>query len=52
MDFTQLVTGRHADTDVPVVIYQKLRYMDEELGKYLALYDVDGDDAGLFEDIL
>lgn len=26
--------------------------MDEELGKYLALYDVDGDDAGLFEDIL
>lgn len=52
VDFTQLVTGRHADTDVPVVIYQKLRYMDEELGKYLALYDVDGDDAGLFEDIL
>lgn len=52
VDFTQLVTGRHADTDAPVVIYQKLRYMDEELGKYLALYDVDGDDAGLFEDIL
>lgn len=52
VDFTQLVTGGHADTDSPVVIYQKLRYMDEELGKYLALYDVDGDDAGLFEDIL
>lgn len=52
VDFTQLVTGRHADTDSSVVIYQKLRYIDEELGKYLALYDVDGDDAGLFEDIL
>lgn len=26
--------------------------MDEELGKYLALYNVDGDDTGLFEDIL
>lgn len=52
VDFTQLVTGRHADSDTPVVIYQKLRYMDEELGKYLALYDVDGDDTGLFEDIL
>ena len=52
VDFTQLVNGKHADADAPVVIYQKLRYMDEELGKYLALYDVDGDDAGLFEDIL
>lgn len=52
VDFTQLVNGRHADTNSPVVIYQKLRYMDEELGKYLALYNVDGDDTGLFEDIL
>lgn len=52
VDFTQLVNGKHADADAPVVIYQKLRYMDEELGKYLALYNVDGDDAGLFEDIL
>lgn len=52
VDFTQLVNGRHADMNSPVVIYQKLRYMDEELGKYLALYDVDGDDIGLFEDIL
>lgn len=52
VDFTQLVSGRHADMNSPVVIYQKLRYMDEELGKYLALYNVDGDDAGLFEEIL
>ena len=52
VDFTQLVNGRHVDTNSPVVIYQKLRYMDEELGKYLALYNVDGDDTGLFEDIL
>lgn len=52
VDFTQLVSGKHADKNAPVVIYQKLRYMDEELGKYLALYNVDGDDTGLFEDIL
>lgn len=52
MDFTQLINGRSADMNSPVVIYQKLRYMDEELGKYLALYNVDGDDTGLFEDIL
>ena len=52
VDFTQFVNGRHADTNSPVVINQKLRYMDEELGKYLALYDVDGDDTGQFEDIL
>lgn len=31
--------GKPAPKDLPVIIYQKIRYLDEELGKYLSLYE-------------
>lgn len=42
VNFVQLTSGQHADQNSPVVIYQKLRFLDEELGKFLAIYDYEG----------
>lgn len=52
--FTRLTEGRSADVNAPVVINQKLRFLDEELGKWLAIYGFEGSDEkiGLFEDVL
>lgn len=38
IDFTQIRTGKAAALDVPVVMFQKIRFLDEEMGKYLSLY--------------
>lgn len=50
--FTKLVSGTPAAIDTPVVLYQKLRYLDEELGKIAAIYGFDGNDTGLFEELI
>lgn len=42
IDFTRLRSGNPAPKDTPLVVYQKVRYLDEELGKLSAIYDVDG----------
>ena len=47
IDFIQLRSGKHADPETPAVIYQKIRFLDEELGKYIALYDFDGEEENL-----
>lgn len=54
VNFVQLTSGQHADQNSPVVIYQKLRFLDEELGKFLAIYDYEGtsDEMRYFEKIL
>lgn len=52
VNFTKLTNGQSADINAPLVIYQKLRFLDEELGKLIALYDFDGEDCGCFEDLL
>lgn len=43
INFTKLRKGAPASIDTPMVIYQKVRYLDEELGKLAAIYDVDGE---------
>lgn len=54
IQFHTLKTGITADKEDPVVIYQKLRYLDVELGKYLSIYGFEGytDDLKYFEEIL
>ena len=52
VNFTKLTDGRNADAANPVVVYQKLRYLDEEMGKIMALYDFDGEDCRYFEELL
>lgn len=52
IDFIPIVSGQHAAKKEPVVLYQKMRYLDEEMGKYLAVYDFDDRDSLLFEEAL
>ena len=54
VDFHKLTDGCNAPVDAPVIVYQKVRYLDEELGKYMSIYGFDGDDSDLstFEHIM
>jgi hypothetical protein len=54
VNFTRLTEGRSADMNAPVVINQKLRFLDEELGKWLAIYEFEGSNEkiGVFENVL
>ncbi|MCC2254621.1 hypothetical protein LKD70_09350 [Ruminococcus sp. CLA-AA-H200] len=52
VQFVQLRTGKHAPVDTPVILYQKMRYLDEEMGKFLAVYQFDSEDKGMFEEVL
>lgn len=40
--FVPLRKGKHANIEDPVVLYQKIRFLNEELGRYAAIYDFDG----------
>ena len=40
IDFATVQTGKSAATDEPLVIYQKIRFINEELGKYMGMYNV------------
>lgn len=38
IDFYSVRDGKPAADDIPIVIYQKIRFLDEELGRYTSLY--------------
>ena len=44
--------GKPADPSTPIVFHQKIRYMDEELGRYSSIYNANFDDAEYFEKLL
>lgn len=50
--FAQLRKGKNAPDTEPLVIHQKLRFLDEELGKLASLYTIDWSNMGLFEQFL
>lgn len=52
VQFTKLLSGKPEEMEEPVVLYQKLRFLDEEMGKFLSLYDFDWSGINLFEDAL
>lgn len=52
VEVKQIRKGAPAPIDTPIVFYQKMRYMDEELGKLAGLYNVDFDDAHYLEQLL
>lgn len=54
INFIPVAKGDYAPENEPVVIYQKVRYLDEELGKWLSIYGFDGDSKNLdmFEKLL
>lgn len=54
INFLPITKGKHAPDKEPVVIYQKVRYLDEELGKWVSIYGYDGNSGSLnmFEKLL
>jgi hypothetical protein len=52
IDIEKLAQGKRAEIDEPLYIWQKLRYLDEELPKLASLSNVDFDDFKIFEKIL
>ena len=54
INFTQLTSGERAEIEAPLVIYQKIRFLDEELSKYVALYGFEGDEESksCFEELI
>lgn len=49
IQFVPLVKGSRADEKEPVVFFQKIRFLDEELGKWISIYNFDGNDIPSFE---
>ncbi len=54
INFKHIIKGKNSDIQTPVVVYQKFRYLDVELGKWLSVFDFEGDDTEIkyFEDLL
>lgn len=52
VQFTKIVEGPEEPEEDPVILYQRMRFLDEEMGRYLSLYDFDWNGIRLFEDAL
>lgn len=52
VNFATIRTGKPAPGSEPVVVHQKLRFLDEELGKLASLYTIQWEDLHLFEEFL
>lgn len=50
--FTKLRSGRAAAIEEPVVLHQKIRYLDEELARMVSIYGIGEESTGLFEHYL
>lgn len=52
VQFAHIRTGRNAPVEEPVVIHQKLRFLDEDLGRLASLYEIQWKDLSMFEEFL
>ena len=52
VELCKICNGTPAKPETPLVFYQKIRYMDEELGKLASIYNVDFTDKKALEDLL
>ena len=52
VSFTKIASGKDAAVDVPVVLHQKIRFLDEELSKWMSIYGFDADDSSMLEELL
>lgn len=52
IDFIQLRSGKPAAIDMPITLFQKVRFLDEEMGKAISFYDFDFENIKLFENLL
>ena len=47
--FAKVRSGKNAPDDEPIVIYQKLRFLDEDLGRLASLYEISWGETNMFE---
>lgn len=52
VQFTRIRSGRNAPITEPIVIHQKLRFLDEDLGRLASLYEIQWEKLDLFEQFL
>lgn len=52
IDFVKLRSGNATAVDHPITLFQKLRFLDEELAKIASIYNFDFADYELFETLL
>lgn len=52
VQFIHLTSGKKAPREMPITLFQKIRFLDEELGKAYNLYDFNFDNETLFEKLL
>lgn len=50
--FGKVKSGRNAPDDTPIVIYQKLHFLDEDMGRLASIYDIQWNEVRLFEEFL
>lgn len=50
--FAKICSGKSAPDDEPIVIHQKLRFLDEDLGQLASLYEIQWNEMGMFEEFL
>ena len=50
--FGKILSGKKAPDEEPIVIHQKLRFLDEDLGRLASLYSIDWEDISMFESFL
>lgn len=50
--FTRLRSGNNAPITEPIVVHQKLRFLDEDLGRLTSLYSIQWEELGEFEKFL
>lgn len=52
ISFARIRSGKNAPDTEPVIIHQKLRFLDEDLGRLTSIYRIRWDDIRFFEDFL
>lgn len=52
IQFASIRQGRNAPDTEPIVIHQKLHFLDEDLGRLASLYEISWNDIDMFEELL
>lgn len=50
--FGKVKSGRNAPDNTPIVIYQKLHFLDEDMGRLASIYEIPWENVSLFEEFL
>lgn len=52
VEFKKIRNGKNAPSDYPIVIHQKLHFLDDDLGRLASIYEIQWNEIHLFEKFL